>query len=265
MLFRSYISTLDLQESARLEVSAETVADLKRALTDIGLLDSRFGWGELPDDGVVLVSGPKRYIDQIKQFSSQRKTADEKQSVLSYPLKFANAADRQIDYRGEKLTIPGVASMLKGLLEPGTASSSSAFAARTSSSQPSPVTANIARLNNPLLGQMLGQTGGAGQLESGATLTPRAPVSRGRIRVEADVRNNAVLIYDLPERQAMYRELITQLDVARKLVEIDAIILDIERTQLREFGVTWGFQNSRFRGGVNMRSEERRVGKECPV
>lgn len=66
------------------------------------------------------------------------------------------------------------------------------------------------------------------------------------------MRNNAILIYDLPERQAMYRELISQLDVARKLVEIDAIILDIERTQLREFGIRWGFQNSRFRGGVNM-------------
>lgn len=66
------------------------------------------------------------------------------------------------------------------------------------------------------------------------------------------MRNNAVLIYDLPERQAMYRELIAQLDVARKLVEIDAIILDIERTQLQEFGVNWGFQNSRFLGGVNM-------------
>ncbi|KRP62522.1 type III secretion system outer membrane ring subunit SctC [Pseudomonas trivialis] len=247
-----YISTLDLQESARLEVSAETVADLKRALTDIGLLDSRFGWGELPDDGVVLVSGPKRYIDQIKQFSSKRKTADEKQSVLSYPLKFANAADRQIDYRGEKITIPGVASMLQGLLEPREASTLSSMNTGLKSSQPSPITASIPRLNNPLLGQMLGQTGSAGQLESGATLTPRAPVSRGRIRVEADVRNNAVLIYDLPERQTMYLELITQLDVARKLVEIDAIILDIERTQLREFGVTWGFQNSRFRGGVNM-------------
>ncbi len=34
-----YISTLDQQESARLEVSSETVADLKQALTDIGLLD----------------------------------------------------------------------------------------------------------------------------------------------------------------------------------------------------------------------------------
>ena len=244
-----YISTLDLQESARLEVSSETVADLKRALTDIGLLDSRFGWGELPDDGVVLVSGPKRYIEQIKQFSSQRKSPDEKQSVLSYPLKFANAGDRQIDYRGEKIVVPGVASMLRGLLEPRATSSLSTLSPRPSS-QPSPITPNVPRLSNPMLGQMFGQTADPGQLASGATLTPRAPVSAGKIRVEADVRNNAVLIYDLPERQAMYRELITQLDVARKMVEIDAIILDIERSQLREFGVNWG--NSHFSSDMRM-------------
>lgn len=244
-----YISTLDLQESARLEVSSETVADLKRALTDIGLLDSRFGWGELPDDGVVLVSGPKRYIEQIKQFSSQRKSPDEKQSVLSYPLKFANAGDRQIDYRGEKIVVPGVASMLRGLLEPRATSSLSTLYPRPSS-QPSPITPNVPRLSNPMLGQMFGQTADPGQLASGATLTPRAPVSAGKIRVEADVRNNAVLIYDLPERQVMYRELITQLDVARKMVEIDAIILDIERSQLREFGVNWG--NSHFSSDMRM-------------
>ncbi|NMY29463.1 type III secretion system outer membrane ring subunit SctC [Pseudomonas sp. WS 5021] len=248
-----YISTLDQQESARLEVSAETVADLKQALTDIGLLDSRFGWGELPDDGVVLVSGPKRYIEQIKNFSSQRKSPDEKQSVLTFPLKFANAADRPIDYRGEKLVIPGVASMLRGLLEPRDASALSSMNPRpTSSSQPSPITPILPRLGNPMLDQMLGSQASLGQTGPSMALTSRAPPARGKIRVEADVRNNAVLIYDLPERQTMYRELIAQLDVARKLVEIDAIILDIERTQLREFGVNWGFQNSRFRAGVNM-------------
>jgi hypothetical protein len=101
-----------------LEVSSETIADLKQALTDIGLLDSRFGWGELPEDGVVLVSGPRRYIEQIKQFSSQRRSPDEKQSVLSYPLKFANAADRQMEYRNERITIPGVATMLRGAARP---------------------------------------------------------------------------------------------------------------------------------------------------
>lgn len=246
-----YISTLDQQDSARLEVSSETIADLKQALTDIGLLDSRFGWGELPEDGVVLVSGPRRYIEQIKQFSTQRRSPDEKQSVLSFPLKFANATDRQVDYRGEKLTIPGVASILRGLLEPRSNSTLNRLN-QPSPSQPAPLVPNIPRLNNPLLGQMLGTNVNTGQVDPLPTLTSRAPVSPSRIRVEADVRNNAVLIYDLPERQGMYRELITQLDVARKLVEIDAIILDIERTQLREFGVNWGFQNSRFRGGVNM-------------
>lgn len=242
-----YISTLDQQQSARLEVSSESISDLKQALTDIGLLESRFGWGELPEDGVVLVSGPRGYIEKIKQFSSQRKSADEKQSVLTYPLKFANAADRVIDYRGEKITIPGVATMLRGLLEPRP---TSVMARRsTTAAQPSPLAPTTgARLSNPLLGQMLGTPAGAGSLDTGASLTPRAPVNASKIRVEADVRNNAVLIYDLPERQALYRELITQLDVARKLVEIDAIILDIERSQLREFGVNWGFQNSRFRG-----------------
>ncbi|PMV26769.1 MULTISPECIES: type III secretion system outer membrane ring subunit SctC [unclassified Pseudomonas] len=244
-----YISTLDQQDSARLEVSSETISDLKQALTDIGLLDSRFGWGELPEDGVVLVSGPKRYIEQIKQFSSQRRSADEKQSVLSYPLKFANAADRQVDYRGEKLNILGVASILRGLLEPRSGSALSALSQRPTH-QPAFITPNVPRLGNPLLGQMLGANGNTGQVDAGPALPPRAPVSGGRIRVEADVRNNAVLIYDLPERQAMYRELINQLDVARKLIEIDAIILDIDRTQLREFGVNWGFQNSRFK--VNM-------------
>lgn len=247
-----YISTLDQQESARLEVSSESIPDLKKALTDIGLLDSRFGWGELLDEGVVLVSGPKRYIEQIKQFSSQRRSPDEKQSVLTYPLKYANAADRIIDYRGEKLTIAGVASVLRGLLEPRSSAVANATQPAGVASPSGLITPNVPRLNNPLLEQMFANPGNSDALSTGASLGPRAPRTTNRIRVEADVRNNAILIYDLPERQTMYRELITQLDVARKLVEIDAIILDIERTKLQEFGIEWGFQNSRWRGGVNV-------------
>jgi len=245
-----HISTLDQQESARLEVSAETISDLKQALTDIGLLDSRFGWGELPEDGIVLVSGPRSYIEQIKLFSSQRKAADEKQNVLTFPLKFANAADRQVEYRGQQLVVPGVANVLKGLLEPrATSPYTPGYTRPRSGAAPS---LDAPRLNNPLLGQGWGLQSSVDPLGADMALTPKAPLSNSRIRVETDVRNNAVLIYDLPEREAMYRKLISQLDVARKLVEIDAIILDIERTKLQEFGVNWGFQNSRFRGDVNM-------------
>ena len=138
-----------------------------------------------------------------------------------------------------------MASILRGLLEPR-ANSTLNRLNQSSTSQPAPLVPNIPRLGNPLLGQMLGANGHTAPLDAPPTLTPRAAAPGSRIRVEADVRNNAVLIYDLPERLAMYRELITQLDVARKLVEIDAIILDIERTQLREFGVNWGFQSGRF-------------------
>lgn len=248
-----HISTLEQQESARLEVSSETIADLKQALTDIGLLDSRFGWGELHDDGVVLVSGPKSYIEQIKHFSSQRRSPDEKQGVLTFPLKYANAADRHIDYRGEKMLIPGVASVLRGLLEPRSPSALEKSTRKPSNTPVvSPVAQGLSSLGNPLLGQMLTPPNSQGQLDQGVSMTPRAPVTGGRIRVEADVRNNVVMIYDLPERQAMYNDLIAKLDVARKLVEIDAIILDIERTSLSEFGINWGFQNSRFSPNVNM-------------
>ncbi len=112
-----YVSPLQNQDSTRLEVSADAVPDMKQALTDIGLLDPRFGWGELPDEGVVLVSGPERYVRLVAQFAEVRKTPEEKQEVISFPLRYATAADRNVKYRGETLVIPGVASILKGLLE----------------------------------------------------------------------------------------------------------------------------------------------------
>lgn len=112
-----YISALNLQTSERIEVVENTVADLKLALTHIGLLDDRFGWGELPEIGVVLVSGPKRYVEHIKLFSRKRAGAHDKHNALSFPLQYANAADRHIDYRGQTLTVPGVASILRELFD----------------------------------------------------------------------------------------------------------------------------------------------------
>lgn len=226
-----HISSVDQQSSARLEVADDTVADLKTALSQIGLLDDRFGWGELPDIGVVLVSGPKRYIEQIRQFSRKRTEAANKQDVLNFALQFANAADRQIDYRGEKLTVPGIASLLRGLLDPKSSTSLALEPATT----PPPASLGAPFLNTP-------------PVPAPKTSLPATGASN--IRVEADVRNNSVLIYDVTERRALYQSLIAELDVPRKLIEIDAVILDINRTQLKELGVNWGFQNSRFRAGT---------------
>ena len=232
-----YISSLDQQTSERLEVADNTIADLKQALTQMGLFDDRFGWGELPDLGVVLVSGPKRYIEHIKQFSRTRTEPVDKQEVLAFALQFANAGDRQIDYRGEKLTVAGIASLLRGLLD--------AKSSTYSGLEPSALTHASLAGAAPQPGNPFSNS------PPGSPQSTRAPTAGSRVRVEADVRNNSVLIYDSRKRQALYQTLINQLDTPRKLVEIDAVILDINRTQLKQLGMNWGFQNRRFQVNQN--------------
>ncbi|WP_300729768.1 type III secretion system outer membrane ring subunit SctC [Pseudomonas sp.] len=240
-----YISTLNQQTSERIEVAENTATDLKLALTQIGLLDNRFGWGELPEIGVVLVSGPKRYVEHIKLFSRKRAGPYEKQNVLSFPLKFANAADRHIDYRGQTLTVPGVASILRELFN---------TQSKTSPNLESLLPNRLSNTNTAAQSENSTWRMPGSPIQSNLPLVPHSPLPSGRnhnVRVEADVRNNSVLIYDSEQRNALYQSLITKLDVARKLVEIDAIILDINRTQLNALGANWGFQNSRFQAGIN--------------
>jgi type III secretion protein C len=242
-----YVSPLDSQDSARLEVSADAVPDMKQALTDIGLLDTRFGWGELPDEGVVLVSGPERYVRLITQFARERETPDEKQEVITFSLRYASAADREVKYRGETMNIPGVASILRGLLE-----SRSQGPLAMASGSPQQMINNMQNMQANSFGtiEQLAMNG------MGAPNRTRIPVGGsgglGKIRVEADLRNNAVLIYDAPKRREIYTPLMQSLDVPRKLVEIDAVIVDIDRTQLAELAANWNFESGDLIGGASM-------------
>lgn len=245
-----YVSPLQNQTSKRLEVSADAAPDMKQALTDIGLLDSRFGWGELPDEGVVLVSGPERYVRLVSRFAEARKTPEEKQEVISFPLRYATAADRKVNYRGDTLVIPGVATILKGLLE-----SRSAVSGGMQATSPQGAFQNMQAQQSMSMGniEQLALNGmgrpNTHRVQPGGNTSSGG---RGRIRVEADVRNNAVLIYDSPKRREIYTPLIRDVDVPRKLVEIDAIILDIDRTQLAELASNWNVESGDLIGGASM-------------
>ena len=251
-----HISDTRDQTSARLEVSPDAVDDLKGAPTDLGLLDSRFGWGVLPDEGVVLVSGPPKYVQWVRDYSKKVDTPDEKQDVMVFTLRYANAADRTIKYREEQLTVAGVASILQDLLD---------GRARNDASNPlnalnvlqgalggGPVSGNAysggLNMSNNQDSENLQQ--GLDRILSNASPRVRkeGAASKSHIRVTADVRNNAVLIYDLPKRRALYEKLVRQLDVPRNLIEIDAVILDINRDELAELSSNWNV----WAGGTNV-------------
>lgn len=249
-----YVSPTNEQTSARLEVSPDAVDDLQSALTDVGLLDPRFGWGALPDEGVVLVRGPARYVEFVRGYSKKIEAPEkaEKQEILAFPLKYANAADRNIRYRDQQLAVAGVASILQELLESHSRGESingvnlyqgqGGAAARGSSTGLS-----YGGLDTGALQQGLDRVMGGSDKKSRSSKSDKS-----RIRVSADVRNNAVLIYDLPKRKGLYKKLVKQLDVPRNLIEIDAVILDIDRNELADLSSRWNLKAGGVSGGANL-------------
>ncbi|MFJ3485271.1 type III secretion system outer membrane ring subunit SctC [Pseudomonas sp. NPDC090202] len=260
-----YVSPTSAQTSARLEVSPEAVDDLQQALSDVGLLDKRFGWGALPDEGVVLVRGPAKYVDFVRTYSKKVEAPEkaEKQDVIVLPLKYANAADRTIRYRDQELTVSGVASILQELLETRSRGASingvSLLQGGAGSASGLGSSTGLAGMNYGGVDDSVMDTGqlqqgvdrllgslGKGKRSSGDS------ASRAKIRVSADVRNNTVLIYDLPKRKAMYQKLVKQLDTPRNLIEIDAVILDIDRNELAQLSSRWSFKSGSVSGGANL-------------
>jgi type III secretion protein C len=242
-------------------VSPEAVDDMQQALTDVGLLDPRFGWGVLPDEGLVLVRGPAKYVELIRDYSRKVEPPEkaEKQNILVLPLKYANAADRTIHYRDQQLNVAGVASILQELLQSRSRGESlngvnvlqGQGSTGTAGGTPSVLGGNFGGMGADMgaleqgLDQVLGSS--SSRKGRGERSSPRQ-----NIRVSADVRNNAVLIYDLPKRRAMYEQVVKQLDVPRNVIEIDAVILDIDRNELAQLSSRWNFNAGSVSGGANL-------------
>ncbi len=222
-----YVSSIEEYTSANIAVSEDSIGDLKGALGQVGLLDERFGWGELPDEGMVMVSGPKKYIGFIRTaVKNNNKDSDEKRNkdkdeVMVFPLVYASVTDRQIQYRNQSVLLPGVVTILSDLLSKG-------------SGGPTAYLESLAQ--------------GAGQrvmekIESDNGMYNTEPVEEKSAstsnKISADVRNNAVLIFDKPEKRPIFERLIAKLDVPRNLVEIDAVIFDIDRSKISDLGVQW--------------------------
>ena len=111
-----YISSNNDHRTLRIEAAT----GFKNALKGLGLFQEKFGWGELEDRGVVIVSGPSQYVNFINRLSEKEKELQEQAAnsdIYVFPLKHASVADRTLKIRNEDVVIPGVASILKGLLE----------------------------------------------------------------------------------------------------------------------------------------------------
>lgn len=221
-----YISPREAHSVERVKVKQLSAGVLKKALSAIGLIDSRFGWGELPSEKIVLVSGPKKYVQLVQELAKGKLSAKESNPVLAFPLRYASVADRTIRYRERTITIPGVASVLTDILS-----------SRVSKFKPNKATqAAEEEQDKP-------QTRAAG-LEAIDKFKSLVGGSSGQSKVAADIRSNQILIHDSVDQRERYQAMIDTLDVPLHLLEISAVIIDVNRSQLQNLGVQWLFADT---------------------
>ncbi|WP_324658520.1 type III secretion system outer membrane ring subunit SctC [Burkholderia thailandensis] len=247
-----------------------SISDLRTALRQIGMDDKRFPIYFDEESGTMVVSGPSQYVQTITDIAQRIDTRSGRRNgstIRIFKLKHAWAADHTVQIDGNPVTLPGIASVLANLYrvrgKVGVSQPSGAPGVQRvqSMNDVSGGASGDNRLMPPLPPSMTG--GGLGDLftkggqNGGASGGARAAAAGGSSQagdtsagndelpiIQPDPMTNSVLIRDMPDRLAQYAPLIRQLDIQPKLIEIQAHIMEIDDTLLREIGVDWRAHNS---------------------
>ena len=256
-LFGGVLYVYDTSESETriVNLTNTPTEQVRQALADLGIYDPRFDWRADEELGMVLFTGPPRYVDLVEEVV--RVVEEEMASVprvAVFRLKYASAGDRTISYRDQTITVPGVTTILQEISGvygnnqsssivrssgsaaqvrlqslTGVSGSGSAQiqqpqqAATATSSQSAP-----ASITNQNAAQATGGVRTTGNLTDDDT-----------VRIESDTRLNAVIVKAASDRIPFFRQLIEELDQPSQLVQIDVTILDLATSRLSEVGIEW--------------------------
>lgn len=221
-----YVSRLNARATQAFATRGLAPATLKRVMTELGLLDERFGWSGVPERDTVFVSGPRSYVQRIGEAMVSLPEATADQRIMVYRLRHAAVDDRVLRYRDTSVVTPGVASILRALIN----ESDDRFGVPAPPVQAPPAAAGAAAdqgANNP---------------KDAPARTPQRAEQRragSAPSIQADVRLNALIVKDSPLLEPVYRRLIEELDVPSHLVEIEAVIVDINSSNIDELGIDW--------------------------
>ncbi len=226
-------------------LTGEGAAAVKTALVELGVVDPKFGWGALLDRNLVLLSGPPAYVDLVASTMQQVPIPPPVQQLKVFRLQHASVDDRTIQYRDKQIVTAGVATILRNLVSgeggrSGTVTSplvEMASPLRASQSL-SPLAAADAEPDKPQPKKEAPPAAARGSAEGG---------DRGVI--QADSRLNAIIVKDRPDRLAVYEQLIALLDMPSQLIEIEAMIVDVNSTKLTQLGIDWGIRSGQNSAG----------------
>ena len=233
------------------------------AMGSVNWADAATGnvWKMEPTTGLVSITGTRRFAEQVKQMAQTIAGLGQRESTRFkfYPLKYAWASDTTMNLGSRQVTVPGVASVLRALVsDPASYAQFSGASERIASprqrglrgqglasqgQQPPPPLGNY---TVPVQPDDDGLTPPAAQLAPTAQRNGvEAIAGGGDTRIVADSFRNAIIVRDTADRLPMYDELIRQLDVPPQMVEIEATIIDVDKSKARQLGINWFYRNHR--------------------
>lgn len=196
--------------------------DLLGHLGDAGVLHPRHCVARaIPATHALEIAGVPACLETVSMLAEyvERDARDQQESeetIKIFPLKFATADDTRYFYRGQEVVVPGVVSVLKDLILGAGPLIATSAAPPTSPTSAAAITA--------------------------------APVTRtGTPRFSADPRRNAVIVRERRQNLPIYGDLIAQLDIRPRLVDISVAIIDVNASDIAELGVD--FSGSARLGG----------------
>ncbi len=199
----------------------------------------------------LVATGTRRFLEQVRELSdaveSRSNSAASPETFRVFKLRYGSASDISIVVGGQKVVVPGVASLLANLV--GSRGLGTTTGATATGVSREPVSPARPKLKGQGL-QSIGLREQAMAVEQEvdpaalAAVTTDAPRGNGNgPTIVADSLNNAVVIRDQADRMASYESLIATLDVEPLMVEIEATIIDMNTDRLRELGVEWRLEH----------------------
>lgn len=198
----------------------------------------------LDPHGMLVMQGPESYIQNIISMSQSFDQGQEHNLVMQvFRLKHARVSDTTITTSAKNIQVPGVATLLQRMVSGGGGSGISV--------------SSRSQVMTGLRGTGLSATAGGKALQAPAG--GGEPAAKGQEGQEtsftpsiiADDRLNAILIYDYKFRIPFYEQVIKELDVPVRMVELHAAIVDIDIDAAEEIGIDWKGSAASGNWGIN--------------
>lgn len=207
-----------------------------------GLYDKRYPLRGDGRNGTFYVSGPPVFVDLVINTANMLDKQNDGielglQKIGVVRLNNTFVSDRVYALRDQKIVIPGMATVIEQLLKDESGALQNVVSGGAISSRQPAVRADIPAM--PDFTRDGETTTPAYSNEIGLAAALKQPVSGSEIKVIAYPDTNSLLIKGTSAQVHFIEQLAMALDVAKRHVELSLWIIDLNREDLEQLGVSW--------------------------